>query len=301
MSRSGFLFPGQGAQFVGMGRDVVDASSAARELFARSSDILGYDLAQICFEGPPEKLNATEFSQPSLFVCSMAALELLRQNEPKVLESCQLAAGLSLGEYSAMCFAGVMSFDAALRVVQLRGQAMQAAAQANPGGMVAVLGLEAAAIEELCDQARMDGEVLQIANELCPGNIVCSGDKDSCDELSKLAENAGAMKAIPLTVAGAFHTSLMQSAVEALRDALAGVEMNSPRMPVVSNVDAAAHTAPEEMRSLLIQQVVSPVRWEASIRTMLASGVDSFYEVGPGKVLRGLMKRINRKIPFQNV
>lgn len=177
---------------------------------------------------------------------------------------------------------------------------MQAAADANPSSMVAVLGLETEQVEELCDAARED-QVLQIANLLCPGNIVCSGDTAACERLSELASAAGAMKVMPLKVAGAFHTSLMQSAVDQLAHALREVEMQVPRIPVVSNVDAKPHTDPEEIRKLLTKQVVSPVYWEASIRTMMDSGVDAFYEVGAGKVLRGLMRRIDRKFPFTNV
>lgn len=300
MSKIGFLFPGQGAQSVGMGEEVANACPAARALFDQANTVLGYDLTEICFHGPEEKINATEHAQPALFVTSMAAFEKLRTENSAAAESVTITAGLSLGEYSALCFAGVMSFGDALRVVRIRGQAMQAAADANPSGMVAVLGMEAAKLEALCDEARGDG-VLQIANYLCPGNIVCSGDNAACDRLGKLAGKAGAMKVIPLAVAGAFHTSLMQAAVERLTAALNDIEMNAPRIPVVSNVDAMPHTDPEEIRQLLTQQVVSPVRWEESITMMIESGVEEFYEIGSGKVLRGLMKRINRKFPFTNV
>lgn len=283
-----------------MGQEYVDALPAAKALFDQANEILGYDLADICFQGPPEKLNATENAQPALFVTSMAALEKLKAENADSIESATITAGLSLGEYSALCFAGVMSFEDGLRVVRKRGQAMQAAADANPSGMVAVLGMEAEKLEALCDEARND-EVLQIANYLCPGNIVCSGDNAACERLGKLANEAGAMKVIPLSVAGAFHTSLMQSAVKQLTEALASVEMNAPRIPVVSNVDAQPHSDPEEIRQLLIKQVVSPVRWEESVGTMLGSDVAEFYEIGSGKVLRGLMKRIDRKFPFTNV
>ena len=300
MSNVGFLFPGQGAQAVGMGKEVHDALPAAKDLFDRANEILGYDLAEICFNGPPEKINSTEHAQPALFVSSMASLEKLKAENPDVVSSATVTAGLSLGEYSALCFAGVMSFEDGVRVVRARGQAMQAAADANPSGMVAILGVAADKLESLCDEARGD-DVLQIANFLCPGNIVCSGDTAACERLGKLAEAAGAMKVIPLAVAGAFHTSLMQAAVERLTGVLSEVELKAPTVPVVSNVDAKPHTDPAEIKELLTKQVVSPVRWEDSVRTMLGSGVEQFYEIGTGKVLRGLMKRIERKFPFENV
>jgi len=283
-----------------MGCEVANALPAARALYDQANEILGYDLAKICFEGPKDEINATEHCQPGLFVTSMASLEKLKADDPQAIDNCSVTAGLSLGEYSAMCFAGVMSFEQALGIVRLRGQAMQAAADANPSTMVAILGLSASQVEQLCDQAR--GElVLQIANLLCPGNIVCSGDNAACQKLAELARVAGAMKVIPLTVAGAFHTSLMQSAVEKLTEALQDVSMKAPRIPVVSNVDAMPHTDPEEMRKLLTRQVVSPVRWEDSIRAMLEQGVEQFYEVGAGNVLRGLMRRIDRKYQVTNV
>jgi len=300
VSNVGFLFPGQGAQFVGMGRELAESMPAGMSLFDRANEVLGYDLKQICFEGPEEKIHATEHSQPALFVTSMIALEKLKQDSVALVEDCTVTAGLSLGEYSAMCFAGVMSFDDALRVVSRRGKAMQKAADATSGGMVALLGLEQKQVEDFVAEARGDG-VLEVANLLCPGNIVCSGDDAACDRLKPIAEAGGAMKVIPLSVAGAFHTSLMQSAVSELADALGSVGMNTPRIPVVSNVDAQPHTDPEEMRDLLTKQVVSPVRWADSIGQMMESGVEQFYEIGAGKVLRGLMKRISRKFPFENV
>lgn len=299
MSNVGFLFPGQGAQYIGMGRESAEALPAALELFDRAHQILGYDLKEICFAGPENELNATEHSQPALFVTSMIALERLKADQPSAIENCSITAGLSLGEYSAMCFAGVMSFEDALRVVLRRGQAMQQAADAQPSGMVAVLGLERPQVEDLVNASRGDG-VLEVANLLCPGNIVCSGDNEACGRLESAATAAGAMKVIPLAVAGAFHTSLMQNAVVELADALSSVTMHTPRIPVVSNVDALPHTDPDEMRALLTQQVVSPVHWAESVSHMMESGVEEFFEVGAGKVLRGLMKRINRKFPFNN-
>jgi [acyl-carrier-protein] S-malonyltransferase len=301
VSKIAFLFPGQGAQSVGMAGPFVEAAPRAAELFARASEVLGYDLLAVCQQGPTERLDSTEVSQPALFVCSLAAVEVLRQNEPDVVLSCQAAAGLSLGEYSALVFAGVMSFEDGLRVVQERGRAMQAAADANPSGMVSILGLERQQVEEICDRARDAGQVLEVANLLCPGNIAISGHTDACERAAQLATQAGAMKTVPLAVAGAFHTALMSSAVERLAAALAEVQLARPEIVVVSNVDAQPHVEPEEIRQLLIQQVCSRVRWEDSVRYLIGQGFETFYEVGPGRVLRGLMKRTERKIPCRGV
>lgn len=301
MARIAFLFPGQGAQSVGMGRDLAGQLPAARRLFDEAGRILGCDLAAVCFDGPADKLDSTEYSQPALFVCGLAAVEKLKQEQPEVVEACGGAAGLSLGEYTALVFAGAMDFEAGLRVVQERGRAMQAAADAVPSGMLSILGMERDAIAGLCDDNRREGEVLQIANLLCPGNIVVSGDLAAIERIGPAAEAAGAMRTIRLAVAGAFHTRLMQSAVERLNNALAAVEVRAPRIPVWSNVDGATHSDPAEIKSLLVRQVCSPVLWEDSVVAMLGAGCDSFYEVGPGRVLRGLLKRISRKIACQGV
>jgi [acyl-carrier-protein] S-malonyltransferase len=295
LSKIAFLFPGQGAQTVGMGEPLFQALPPVRQLYTRASSILGYDLAKLCFEGPAEDLDSTVYSQPALFVTSLAALEQLRRESPDVLLSCEAAAGLSLGEYTAMVFAGVFEFEDGLKLVQERGTAMQEAADATPSGMVSILGLERAQIAELCQQAAA-GEVLQIANLLCPGNTVVSGTNAACERMADLATKAGAIKAVPLAVAGAFHTPIMASAVERLTAALASVKISRPKLPVISNVDARPHDDPEEIRQLLIQQVVQPVRWEDSMRYLLAEGVDQFYELGPGRVLRGLLKRIDRQV-----
>lgn len=295
MSKIAFLFPGQGAQTVGMGEPLFQSLPAVRQLYTRASSVLGYDLAKLCFEGPAEDLDSTVYSQPALFVTSLAALEQLRHESPDVLLSCEAAAGLSLGEYTAMVFAGVFEFEDGLKLVQERGTAMQDAADATPSGMVSILGLERAKVEELCQQAQQ-GEVLQIANLLCPGNTVVSGTNSACERMAELATREGAIKAVPLAVAGAFHTPIMASAVDRLAAALAGVKISRPKLPVVSNVDARPHEDPEEIRKLLIQQVVQPVRWEDTMRYLLAEGVDQFYELGPGRVLRGLLKRIDRQV-----
>ncbi len=301
MSTPAFLFPGQGAQTVGMGRRLAESTPASGEVFERAKSILGYDLLAVCLEGPAEKLDSTVYSQPALFVTSLAAALWLRANQPEVVGKCGAAAGLSLGEYSALVFAGVMSFEDGLVVVQERGRAMQDAADAVPSGMVSILGLERPQVEKLCEDARAEGEVLQVANLLGPGNIVVSGHKGACQLVADLAMKAGAMKTIPLAVAGAFHTPLMLPAVERLRSALSQVKLNRPRIPVVMNVDATAHDDPEKIRELLVRQVVSPVLWEDTLRKLLAHGHGPFWEVGPGRVLRGLLKRIDRKAEADGV
>ena len=301
MNGHAFLFPGQGAQTVGMGRAIVDACSDAAALFDRAAAVLGYDLAAVCFEGPAEKLDSTVISQPALFVCSLAVVEQLRRDSAELIADCQAAAGLSLGEYTALVFAGVMEFEDALRVVQQRGEAMQRAADAVPSGMVSVLGLAVDEVARLCDAARVDGGILEVANLLCPGNIAVSGDRSSCERVAELAAEFGAMKAVPLAVAGAFHTSIMQPAVERLTTALASVAMKPPRIPVICNVDAQSHDDPELLRDLLIRQVVSPVLWEDSMRRLISDGCTRFHELGPGRVLRGLLRRIDRKIECSSV
>lgn len=301
MNNVAFLFPGQGAQAVGMAQELYQTVPAAKTLFDQASEVLGYDLAELCISGPAEKLNTTDHSQPAIFVASLAALEALKQQDPELVTSCTATAGLSLGEYTALVFAEVMSFEDGLRVVQERGLAMQAAAELTQSGMVSVVGLEPAQVQDLVDQVRREDEVLELANYLCPGNIVVSGHTSACARLEEPANEAGARMVMPLTVAGAFHTSLMQPAVERLRLILENVALYPPRIPVVSNVDALVHNDPEEIRQLLIQQVVSPVRWENSMNKLLVEGTEQFYEIGPGRVLRGLLKRIARKVPCENV
>ncbi len=294
------LFPGQGAQAVGMAGDWVEQSPAAAELFARASTLLGYDLLAVCRSGPAERLNTTAVSQPAILVTSLAALEVQRARDPAPLEATAITAGLSLGEYTALVFAGALGFDDAVRVVAERGRAMQDCADASAGGMVAVLGLEREAVAALCDTCRGDG-ILQVANVLCPGNIVVSGSLDACERLEAEAPAAGAMKCVRLEVAGAFHTPLMQPAVERLAAALAAADLRAPRIPVVSNVDARPHTDPDEIRGLLARQVVGVVEWQASVAYILSTGVRSVWEIGPGRVLRGLLKRIDRSVAASGV
>jgi len=295
MSRIGFLFPGQGAQHVGMGRDIVEQYPAARDLFDRAGEVLGYDLAKLCFDGPAEELDSTVISQPAIFVTSLACLEKLRADSPDVVLACEMTAGLSLGEYTALVFAGALSFEDGLKIVQQRGQAMQDSADATPSGMASILLLSLEQVQEIRDQASSEG-LIEIANYLCPGNLVVSGENAAVEKAVELAEAAGG-RAVPLAVAGAFHTKLMEPADQRLEEALAAAELKAPEIPVISNVDAQAHTGPVELRQVLVRQVISPVRWEDSIRGMLDAGINEFYEIGPGRVLTGLMKRIHRKTP----
>lgn len=300
MTKAAFLFPGQGAQTVGMGRQLCATLPAAQQLFDEAGQILGYDLRAICSHGPAEKLNSTVISQPAIFVASLAALESFRAHDPAAEATCVATAGLSLGEYTALVFAGALSFADGLRLVQKRGEAMQAAADATPSAMVGLLGLEPPQVEELCAQARAAG-VIQVANLLGPRNMVVSGVQAACAEIERLAANMAGVRTVRLAVAGAFHTDLMKPADAILAQALAHMPLQPPRLPVWSNVDAQPHVAAEEIRSLLVRQVLQPVQWEQTMRNLLAAGVTRFYEIGPGRVLVGLLKRIHRQVDCQNV
>lgn len=299
MSKIAFLFPGQGAQHVGMGRTMARTCAAANRLFEQANDLLGYDLAKLCFEGPAHELDSTVGSQPAIFVTSLAALERLREESPDVVLSCGITAGLSLGEYTALVFAGAMTFEDGLRLVQRRGEAMQDASDATPSGMVSALLLDRDRVESICSQAAGTG-VIRIANYLCPGNTVLSGENAACERAVELIEEAGG-KPVPLAVAGAFHTDLMKPSDAKLAEALARVPLKRPEIPVVFNVDAQVHSEPDDIREMLVRQVVNPVRWEETMRSMIEGGVDRFYEIGPGQVLRGLLKRIDRKIACTTV
>ncbi len=299
MTRTAFLFPGQGAQTVGMAGALCETSAAAKSLFDRASTLLGYDLLNVCVHGPAERLNATDVSQPAIFVASLAALEHLRATDPTTEASVVTTAGLSLGEYTALAFAGAIGFDDGVKLVKARGEAMQTAALATPSGMASIIGLDAGEVEALVAEARPAGTI-EVANLLCPGNTVVSGSAAAIDEICRIAE-ARNLRAIRLAVAGAFHTNLMKPADERLAEALAGIDVKAPRVPVWSNVDAKPHSDPAEIRDLLVKQVLSPVRWEETLRGLLADGVDKFYEIGPGRVLAGLLKRVNRKSEIVNI
>ncbi len=300
MPKIAFLFPGQGAQYVGMAQQLCDTLPAAKRLFDDATAILGYDLLEVCAKGPKERLDSTAVSQPAIYVASLAALESLRATQPALEADCIATAGLSLGEYTALAYAGALTFADGLRLVKTRGEAMQAAADATPSGMVSVLGVELAKLEELCAKASTVGMV-RVANHLCPGNIVVSGTKTACDEVERLAPEYGAMKTIRLAVAGAFHTDIMKPADQNLAAALETTNLQTPRIPVGSNVDAKPHTAPAEIRGLLVKQVLQPVLWEATMRGLLAAGIDKFCELGPQRVLAGLLKRVERKMECVNV
>ncbi|HEV3166271.1 MAG TPA: ACP S-malonyltransferase [Isosphaeraceae bacterium] len=301
MPKIAFLFPGQGAQAVGMGKELYQELPAARALFDRASELLGFDLKAVCFEGPAEALEATDVSQPAIFIASLAALEDLKAREPATVAACLGAAGLSLGEYTALVFAGSMDFETGLKVVRRRGQAMQAAALATPSGMTSVLGLDESKVDELCARISAHGRLWK-ANMLGPGNIVVSGDRAALEHVEPIATELGAMKVISLAVAGAFHTPLMKPADQHLAEVVAVASIQPPRIPVYSNVNAVPHASdPQSIRKALADQVVQGVRWEDSMRRMLADGLDTFYEIGPGRVLTGLLKRIDRKAPCSSV
>ena len=299
--KTAFLFPGQGAQTVGMGADVVQAFPAAAELFERANGIVGFDLRKVCFEGPAERLNSTTMSQPAIFVTSAALLEVLRTSPATAGLKPDVTAGLSMGEYTALYAAGVVSFEDGLRLVKKRGEAMQAAANATQGSMVSIIGLEEDKVRQLCDEAS-EGELLDPVNFNCPGQIVVSGTVGACERAERLAEKYGALKAIRLEVAGAFHTPLMFRAAQALQDALWQSRISPPGpVKTIVNITAEYYVSAEGIIDGLTRQLTSPIPWHKCMERLLADGVEQFYEIGPGRVLTGLMKRINRKTKVTNV
>ncbi len=301
MMKTAFLFPGQGAQAVGMGADIAAAYPECDALFDKANEIVGYDLKKICFEGPEEQLNSTDVSQPAIFVTSVAMLELIRSSSGSAQIVPDVTAGLSLGEYTALYAAGAISFEEGLVLVQKRGQAMQAAADATCGSMVSVIGLDPEKIEELCTAASQ-GQLLRAANYNCPGQIVISGEIEACDRAVELAEEFGAMKAVKLKVAGAFHTDMMSSAAQALQEALESCQISAPdEIKVIANIDVNFYTDAEQIREGLVKQLVQPILWQKCMEKLLDAGVEKYYEIGPGRVLTGLMKRIRRKTRVVNV
>ncbi len=306
--KTAFLFPGQGAQVVGMGAEIAGRFGAAAEIFEKANNVVGFDLSSICFEGPAERLNTTTISQPAIFVTSAAILEVLspgdscrRTNSAVSAISADVTAGLSLGEYTALYAAGVINFEDALVLVQKRGQAMQAAAELEEGAMVSIIGLDEEKINQLCDEAG-EGELLAAVNFNCPGQIVISGSKTACGRVVGLAEKYGAIKAVRLEVAGAFHTEMMSSAAETLREALKISEISGPGdIKTIANINAEYYKSAEEITEGLIKQLTCAIYWQKCIEKLMADGVEEFYEIGPGRVLTGLMKRINRKIKVVNV
>eukprot|EP00571_Detonula_confervacea_P013564 CAMPEP_0172310396 /NCGR_PEP_ID=MMETSP1058-20130122/11463_1 /TAXON_ID=83371 /ORGANISM="Detonula confervacea, Strain CCMP 353" /LENGTH=349 /DNA_ID=CAMNT_0013023197 /DNA_START=61 /DNA_END=1110 /DNA_ORIENTATION=- len=303
-SKVSFMFPGQGAQFVGMCDDVCKNVPAAKALFDEASEILGYDLLELCTAGPKEKLDSTVVSQPAIFVASMAAVEKLRQEEgQEAVDAATCAMGLSLGEYSALCFADAISFADGVKVTKARGEAMQAASDAVDSGMVSVIGLSKDKVAELCESAsEKSGEKIQLANLLCNGNYAVSGHMEACDKLCEIAKpDFKARMTVKLAVAGAFHTDFMAPAVDSLKEVLEGIEIKKPRIPVISNVDAKPHSDPDTIRELLAKQVTSPVMWENTMASMLDHGFEKARELGPGKVTAGVLKRTNKAAECSNV
>jgi [acyl-carrier-protein] S-malonyltransferase len=292
--KTALLFAGQGSQIVGMGRDLCDKYEVARELFARANDVLDRDLQKICFEGPADVLTKTDNAQPGIFVASLACLAVLRERISNL--RFEAAAGLSLGEFTALTAADAVGFEDGLRMVQKRGRFMQEACDATRGGMASVLGLDEAILAEVCRETEVD-----IANINSPGQIVISGDQDKVGKAVELAKTRGAKRAIPLVVAGAYHSRLMESAKIKVADALADLPVRELKVPVVFNVTARPAVSAAEIKDLLVRQVTSPVRWSDSMQWLVAQGFTRFIELGPGNVLSGLMKRINRDVEILNV
>ena len=294
MSSVAFLFPGQGSQYVGMGRDLYEQHPEARKLFDHADSILGFPLSKICFEGPEEELKQTKNTQPAIFLHSVIVCSIWKK------EHAIMAAGHSLGEYSALVYAGALSFEDGLRLVRLRGELMQQAGVEQPGTMAAVVGLEPAVVDEVCRSASEAG-VVQAANFNSPGQIVISGSVTGVRRAMELAKGRGAKLVKELQVSGAFHSPLMESAKNGLRLALETAAIRDASVPVYANVTAKSVRTANDIRQLLTDQLTSPVRWEESVKNMISDGATIFVEIGPGKVLQGLVKRIQANVETRGI
>lgn len=283
-----YVFPGQGAQFVGMGKDLYDNSAEARELFEKANEILGFRITDLMFEGTPEDLKKTAVTQPAIFIHSVLLAKSLGADFKP-----DMVAGHSLGEFSALVAAGALSFEDGLRLVAARANAMQKACESNPSTMAAIIALPDEKVEEVC--ASVPG-VLVCANYNCPGQLVISGEIEAIDRACELLKEAGAKRALKLPVGGGFHSPCMEPARAELAEAIEHTEFHTPVCPVYQNVDALPHTDPAEIKGLLVAQLTAPVRWTQTVRNMIANGATEFVELGPGKVLQGLVSKINREV-----
>jgi [acyl-carrier-protein] S-malonyltransferase len=295
MPKTALLFPGQGAQFVGMGKDLADAHPAAAEVFKRADEVLGLELSRICFEGPDSELNRTDVSQPAILVHSWAVVEVLKTSArgQELLEGAKVAAGLSLGEYSALAATGALAWEDAVKLVRARGRYMQEACDARPGTMASIVGLDDEKLAEAIKPAQDKGVVV-LANYNAPGQVAISGEVEAVEEAMKLAKAAGAKLTVPLTVAGAFHSPLMEPARERLAAEIETTPFHAPRIGVIANVDADEHSNPSTLKANLVKQLTAPVRWADSMKKLVDWQYDNFVELGPGNVLAGLLKRVAR-------
>ena len=290
-----YIFPGQGAQFVGMGKDLYENSPAAKEVFDKAGSILKIDIKKLCFEGPAEELSTTSNSQPAILTTSIAAFRAYESSQFPSQYTPKFSLGLSLGEYTALVAAGCMTFEDAIVLVRKRGEFMEEASRKNPGKMACILGMEVKAAEDLCK-----GLGCEIANLNCPGQIVVSGKTNNIELMASLAKDKGAKRVIMLDVSGPFHSSLMTGARDKLKDYIDKARFLPPKLNFVSNVDAQVQTDPARIKENLIKQVNSKTLWEESVKLVSRSGIGTFLEIGPGQVLKGLSKKIDPKLEVRN-